>query len=150
MQLLTEGEHNFRSLGISQSGDKLVFISDPPVNADLRPIHNALWLYDRKEHRQILLSEGTLQIEAPCFINLDREILFRGMDGKFGWETINRLWGYDLKKKEMICYTLDSEFDFSATDLSDMRMASSSKFQYDIKKGIVYFTVPVATLLPPL
>ena len=140
MQLLTEGGHNFRSIGISQSGDKLVFISDPPVNADLRPIHNALWLYDRKKCRQILLSEGMLQIEDPCFINQDTEILFRGMDGKFGWETINRLWSYDLKKKEMICHTSDSEFDFAATDLSDMRMASSSKFQYDDKKDMVYFT----------
>lgn len=139
MAQLTKGEHNFRDVAVSGSGELLTFVSDPVTDADIRPIHIHLWTYDLKNNRQNLLIDGALQVERPCFVNGDRAILFCGMDGKFGWETINRLWLYDLEKGVPVCLTPESDFDFSATDLSDMKTGSDQSFRYDSQENSVYF-----------
>ncbi len=128
---LTSGDHNFRDLAISEDGNMLAFVSDAVTNADIRPIHIHLWSYDLRNQKQKLLVDKDLQTERPAFADQGKTIVFAGMDGTFGWETINRLWKYDLEKEEAVCLTPSSDFDYAATDISDFRMGSSNRFVVD-------------------
>lgn len=137
---LNQPRVSFMDISVSPQGKYLAAISDPIEEPDMKPEHNIFWGYDvEKSEFEQWTTDGYV-MQWPVWAGDEKRAFFCGHDYRYGWNTLFRLYEYDIEKAECCCISEDLDVEFVDSGITDLRGGSGNRgLKYCSKENCFFF-----------
>lgn len=120
-------EIGFTELALSPQGNYLAALSEPAEDAESKPEHNMLWGFDLREKTFLPWTSDRFVMQWPVWAEDEEKVYFCGHDYRLGWNTLFRLYEYDLKTGECSAITEKLDVEFVDSGITDIRGGSGNR-----------------------